>query len=83
ETSEYDNLIKRNIYLNVKTFGLRLLCLFKNKSYDRRVYSFGIFICCRSVSFNIVRLSDFKFYEELRMALDWVAWERIMRLSGL
>ena len=72
----------KNINLKVKTFGLRLLSLFKNKSYQRRVYSFGNFICCPAVSYNMERLSDFKFNEELRMALDWDAWERIMRRSG-
>lgn len=82
ETDENDNLRKRNINLKIKTFGLRLLSLFKNKSYQRRVYSFGNFICCPAVSYNMERLSDFKFNEELRMALDWDAWERIMRRSG-
>ena len=82
ETDENDNLRKRNINLKIKTFGLRLLSLFKNKSYQRRVYSFGNFICCPAVSYNMERLSDFKFNEELRMALDWDAWERIMRRPG-
>ncbi|MFK4935107.1 glycosyltransferase [Lactococcus garvieae] len=82
ETDENDNIRKRNINLKVKTFGLHVLSLFKNKSYQRRVYSFGNFICCPAVSYNMERLSDFKFDEELRMALDWDAWERIMRRPG-
>lgn len=82
ETDESDSIRKRNVNLKIKTFGLRLLSLFKNKAYQRRVYSFGNFICCPAVSYNMERLSDFKFDENLRMALDWDAWERIMRRPG-
>ncbi|MFQ6322771.1 glycosyltransferase [Lactococcus garvieae] len=82
ETDENNQLRPRNLNLNVKTFGLKLLSLFNNKAYQRRVYGFGNFICCPAVSYNMERLSDFKFDEELRMALDWDAWERIMRRPG-
>lgn len=82
ETDENDQLRKRNLNLKVKTLGLRLLSLFNNKTYQRRIYSFGNFICCPAVSYNMARLSDFKFDESLRMALDWDAWERIMRRPG-
>lgn len=83
ETDENNQLRKRNLNLKVKTLGLRLLSLFNNKAYQRRVYSFGNFICCPAVSYNMDRLSDFKFNETLRMVLDWDAWERIMRRPGV
>jgi len=82
EIDENGTQRKRNINLKIKTFGLCLLSLFNNKSYQRRVYSFGNFICCPAVSYNRERLSDFKFDETLRMALDWDAWERIMQRAG-
>lgn len=28
------------------------------------------------------RLKDFRFNEEMKMAVDWDAWERIMKKSG-
>ncbi|MFC4653054.1 glycosyltransferase [Lactococcus nasutitermitis] len=82
EIDEEGKSRSRNINLKVKTFGLKLLSLLQNKTYQRRIYAFGNFICCPAVSYNMERLKDFKFNEEMRMALDWDAWERIMRLPG-
>lgn len=72
----------RNINLRIKTIGLHLISLLHFKWYQRRIYAFGNFISCPAVSFNLNRLKNFKFNEELRMTLDWDAWERIMRKKG-
>lgn len=82
EVDETTNVRKRNLNLKIKTFGLKLLSLYKNKNYQRRIYAFGNFICCPAVSYNMTRLKDFKFNEQLRMAVDWDAWERIMKYPG-
>ena len=52
------------------------------KWYQRRIYAFGNFICCPAVSYNLDLLKTFKFNENMRMAVDWDAWERIMKLEG-
>lgn len=72
----------RNLNLKIKTIGLKIMSLFQNKAYQRRVYAFGNFICCPAVSYNLERLTDFQFDEKLKMALDWDAWERIMKRPG-
>jgi cellulose synthase/poly-beta-1,6-N-acetylglucosamine synthase-like glycosyltransferase len=82
EVDENTNRRERNLNLKIKTFGLKLLSLFENKSYQRRVYAFGNFICCPAVSYNLERLKDFKFDEKFKMAVDWDAWERIMKRPG-
>lgn len=72
----------RNINLKIKTVGLKVMSFLDNKKYQRRVYAFGNFICCPAVSYNMERLGNFKFDEQMKMALDWDAWERIMKLPG-
>lgn len=73
---------KRNLNLKIKSFFLKLLCKSDNKLFQRRIYAFGNFICCPSVSYNLEKLNQFKFDENLKMTLDWDAWERIMNLDG-
>ncbi|MDR1567909.1 MAG: glycosyltransferase [Streptococcaceae bacterium] len=82
ENDAADTVRTRNINLKIKSFGLKLMSLSNNKRYQRRIYAFGNFICCPAVTYNLQRLADFKFDENLKMALDWDAWERIMKLSG-
>ncbi|MGX7011910.1 glycosyltransferase family 2 protein [Lactococcus cremoris] len=82
EIDENDERRKRNINLKIKTLALRILSLSDNKKYQRRIYAFGNFICCPAVSYNMEKLSDFKFDNTLKMAVDWDAWERIMKRSG-
>lgn len=82
ENDTQGNLRARNINLKIKTAGLHLMNLFHWKNYQRRVYAFGNFICCPAVSYNLKRLKDFQFNEEMKMAVDWDAWERIMRMEG-
>ncbi|RZI49598.1 glycosyltransferase [Lactococcus kimchii] len=82
EIDEKSNIRERNTNLKIKSIGLKLLSLCKSKKYQRRVYSFGNFICCPAVSYNMERLRDFRFDEDMKMAVDWDAWERIMEVSG-
>ena len=72
----------RHLNLKIKTFGLRLMSLLESKWYQRRIYAFGNFICCPAVSYNLERLSDFQFDTDLKMVVDWDAWERIMNRDG-
>ncbi|MCL2681128.1 MAG: glycosyltransferase family 2 protein [Streptococcaceae bacterium] len=82
EIDEYEEIRIRNTNLKVKTFALKLMNLWKNKHYQRRIYAFGNFICCPAVSYNMERLKKFKFNEQMKMVLDWDMWERIMKFSG-
>jgi glycosyltransferase involved in cell wall biosynthesis len=82
ENDANNNRRPRNLNLKIKTFGLKLMSVFQNKWYQRRVYALGNFICCPAVSYNLDRLGDFTFDESLKMVLDWDAWERIMKRSG-
>lgn len=82
EIDKQGTLRKRNLNLHIKTFGLHMLSLLPFKWYQKRVYAFGNFICCPAVSYNLERLKDFRFNENLKMTLDWDAWERIMKKEG-
>lgn len=82
ENDAQNQIRLRNLNLKIKTVGLKIMSLFQNKIYQRRVYAFGNFICCPAVSYNLERLVDFQFDENLKMVLDWDAWERIMKRPG-
>lgn len=82
ETDFKGNIRERNINLKIKTFGLKLMNLFSTKMIQRRIYAFGNFICCPAVSYDLQRLASFRFDEQMKMALDWDAWERIMKMEG-
>ena len=82
ENDAQGQLRPRNINLKIKHFGLSLMSLLQVKWYQKRIYALGNFISCPAVSYNMERLSDFKFDEGLKMVVDWDAWERIMSLPG-
>jgi hypothetical protein len=82
ENDKEGNIRDRGVNLKIKTIGLNLMMLMPFKKYQRRIYAFGNFICCPAVSYNMERLSTFKFNEDMKMAVDWDAWERIMDLPG-
>ena len=82
ENDAQGNVRLRGINLKIKTLGLKMMSLSAAKWYQRRIYAFGNFICCPAVSYNLDRLQGFQFNEQLKMTLDWDAWERIMRLPG-
>ncbi|MGX7199734.1 glycosyltransferase family A protein [Enterococcus nangangensis] len=73
---------KRGLNLKIKTVALKIMFLSRNKTYQRRIYALGNFIACPAVSYNLERLKNFRFNEQLKMTLDWDAWERIMKLPG-
>lgn len=73
---------ERNLNLKIKTIGLKMIRAVRLPAIQRFIYGFGNFISCPAVSYNLERLSDFRFNEELKMTLDWDAWERIMRRQG-
>ena len=82
ENDAKNQIRSRNLNLKIKTLGLKVMSFFQNKTYQRRIYAFGNFICCPAVSYNLERLYDFQFDETLKMVLDWDAWERIMKRPG-
>lgn len=82
ENDALGNLRPRSINLKIKTVALNVMSWLPFKAYQRRIYAFGNFICCPAVSYDLKRLQHFKFNEELKMTLDWDAWERIMKLPG-
>lgn len=82
ECDNKGNLKPRNINLKIKQFALKFMSISNNKMYQRRIYAMGNFICCPSVTYNLKRLKNFKFNENLKMTLDWDAWERIMKMPG-
>lgn len=82
ENDAQGQLRPRNINLKIKHFGLSLMSLLQAKWYQKRIYALGNFISCPAVSYNMERLSDFKFDQGLKMVVDWDAWERIMSLPG-
>ncbi|MCK1238656.1 glycosyltransferase [Streptococcus uberis] len=64
--------------LKIKRLMLNVLSIFPSSKWWRnRVISFGNPICCPSVSYNLTKLSDFKFDEEMKTSLDWFAWYTI------
>jgi glycosyltransferase involved in cell wall biosynthesis len=84
EIDSNSHLRPRNISLKIKTFALKSMNLFPRwKLYQRRVFSFGNFISAPAVSYNLELLKNFQFDETFKMALDWEAWERIMKLPGV
>lgn len=75
---------QRGFNLKIKSVALQVLNLFPRwKLYQRRIYALGNFISAPAVSYNMKALNDFEFNENMRMALDWDAWERIMKMQGV
>lgn len=69
--------------LKIKRLMLNVLSIFPSSKWWRnRVISFGNPICCPSVSYNLTKLSDFKFDEEMKTSLDWFAWYTISNNNG-
>ena len=69
--------------LKIKTALLTTMNLFpKSVFWRRRILSFGNAICCPAVTYNLDRLTDFRFDETLRGNLDWIAWYQIAQMKG-
>ncbi|MCL2433947.1 MAG: glycosyltransferase family 2 protein, partial [Clostridia bacterium] len=78
-----DAPVKRTVNLRIKDFCLFWFRVFpKSRLFRRLVFAFGNFISCPAVSYDMQALCDFKFHQELKVALDWEAWHRIGRMKG-
>ncbi|QGX47171.1 glycosyltransferase [Streptococcus equinus] len=77
-TAEGAKDIASNQNLKIKRLMLNVLSACPGSKWWRnRVLSFGNPICCPSVSYNMSKLSDFEFDEEMKTSLDWYAWYTI------
>jgi glycosyltransferase involved in cell wall biosynthesis len=78
-----DITVKLNFNLRIKKLMLLPLRFFKRIKFVRRcILSMGNPICCPSVTYNIYKLSSFKFDNNFSVSLDWDALERISHEKG-
>lgn len=76
-------LIPANNNLKIKTLMLKTMAVMpKMKFWRNRIMAFGNPICCPAVTYNLELLKDFRFDEELRVSLDWLAWYEINKYQG-
>ncbi len=69
--------------LKIKQLMLRTMAMFpKWKFWRNRVLAFGNPISCPAVTYNLKKLNDFKFNEEMKVSLDWFAWYQIAQKMG-
>ena len=75
--------IPANTNLKIKTLMLKTLQVFPASHFWRnRVLAFGNPICCPAVTYNLEKLKDFRFDEEMKVSLDWYAWYKISAYQG-
>lgn len=77
--------VTSNRILKVKKFlllPLRIKAFRRSRWVRRRVLSMGNPVCCPSVSYVRSKLPPELFDSELKVSLDWAAWERLSRLKG-
>ncbi|GCF93922.1 glycosyl transferase [Enterococcus florum] len=73
----------KNANLKIKRRMLYPIKIFKKSIFIRRlILSLGNPICCPAVTYNMKKLKDFRFIENMRSNLDWDAWERISKMTG-
>lgn len=78
-----DQVISKNTNLIIKEMMLKTMALFpKWKWWRNRILAFGNPICCPAVTYNLKKLVDFRFDEEMKVSLDWYAWYIIGKESG-
>lgn len=76
-------VIPLNTNLKIKNVMLGTIAIFKKSVFWRkRILAFGSAICCPAVSYNLSQLKDFRFNEEMRVSLDWLAWHDISEYKG-
>lgn len=84
----YNEINNEGIIVKNKNLLIKKILLFPIKLFPtsvffrRRSLSFGCAICCPSVTYNLSLLGDFKFDTNLKVDLDWDAWERISKKKG-
>ena len=75
--------IPANTNLKIKTLMLKTMNLFPSSHFWRnRVMAFGNPICCPAVTYNLEKLKNFYFDEEMKVSLDWYAWYKISEYQG-
>lgn len=70
--------VASNINLKIKSLMLNACNLFPSSRFWRnRILSLGNAICCPAVTYNMEKLSEFKFETSMKTNLDWFAWYTI------
>lgn len=86
--SDYQELKDKQVIpltsnLKIKQSMLRILNLFPSwKFWRNRILAFGNPISCPAVTYNLEKLRDFSFNENLKVSLDWHAWYTIAKKQG-
>ncbi|MFI3620570.1 glycosyltransferase family A protein [Vagococcus fluvialis] len=76
-------VIPLNTNLKIKNLMLGTINLAKGTKWiRRRVMALGSPICCPAVTYNLDLLKDFRFNEEMKVSLDWLAWHDISQYKG-
>ena len=76
-------VIKPTSNLKIKSFMLKTISLFpKTKWWRNRILAFGNPICCPAVTYNLELVKGFRFDEEWRVSLDWLAWYHLAKFDG-
>lgn len=77
------DVIPLNTNLKIKSLMLGTMNIFKGSNFwRRRVMSVGNPICCPAVTYNLKKLVNFSFNEEMKVSLDWLAWYDISGYKG-
>ncbi|WP_247950198.1 glycosyltransferase family 2 protein [Streptococcus constellatus] len=75
--------ILANKNLKIKTFMLKVLNIMPASHFWRnRVLALGNPISCPAVTYNLARIKEFRFDENMRVSLDWYAWYKISEYKG-
>ena len=76
-------VIKPTSNLKIKSLMLKTISLFpKTKWWRNRILAFGNPICCPAVTYNLELVKGFRFDEEWRVSLDWLAWYHLAKFDG-
>ena len=76
-------VIKPTSNLKIKSLMLKTISLFpKTKWWRNRILAFGNPICCPAVTYNLELVKGFRFDEEWRVSLDWLAWYHLAKYDG-
>lgn len=75
--------VENNLLLRVKRLMNAHIGRFpRSKFIRRRILSLGSSVNCWSVTYNKKRFPDFRFDREMKVSLDWEAWERLSKEDG-
>ena len=53
-----------------------------SRFWRHRVLAFGNPISCPAVTYNLRKMTDFRFDEKLTVSLDWYAWYQLAKYQG-